>query len=137
MAKKVRAPVALAMALLAMALPVGAVAAPVQNHVSIETNAQWNHGFAGVDLQLHVTCDGGFGGFVNVQVTQSPPENTFPTQGFGGNQVFCDGQQHQVAVHVQNMGAPFDVGKAFAMATLCTAFGCPMATASKTINITF
>lgn len=126
---------ALAASVVAAALPMSSTAAPVQNHLSIETNAQWNHGFAGVDLQLHVSCEGTFMAFVNVQLSQSPPENQFPTMGGGGTQVLCDGHQHQVGVNVQGFG--FDVGKAFAVATLCTQFGCPLATASKTVNITF
>ncbi|MGH3102991.1 MAG: hypothetical protein ACRDN6_02695 [Gaiellaceae bacterium] len=135
MTKRIGVLAALAASVVAAALPMGSAAAPVQNHLSIETNAQWNHGFAGIDVQLHVSCDGGFSGFVNVQVSQSPPENQFPTMGGGGTSVLCDGRQHQVAVNVG--GGGFDVGKAFAVATLCTPFGCPMATASKTINITF
>lgn len=132
--RKVGVLVALAASVLAVALP-GSGTAAATSQLSIETNAQWM-GFGGIEVQLHVRCDGGFGG-VNVQVSQGPPENTFPTQGFGGNQVFCDGQQHQVGVAVGNQGPPFDIGKAFAFATLCTPFGCPEATASKTINITF
>lgn len=135
MTKGVGVLVALAASVVAAALPMGSAAAPVQNHLSNETNAQWNHGFAGVDVQLHVSCDGSFGGFVNVQVSQSPPENQFPTMGGGGTNVLCDGQQHQVGVNVG--GGGFDVGKAFAVATLCTSLGCPVASDSKTNNITF
>jgi hypothetical protein len=135
MSKRIGVLGALAASIVAAALPMSSTAAPVQNHISIETNAQWNHGFAGVDLQLHVTCEGSFMGFVNVQLSQSPPENQFPAMGGGGTNVLCDGRQHQVGVNVQ--GGPFDVGKAFAFATLCTMSGCPVATASKTVNITF
>lgn len=110
-----------------------AASAQASDQVSIEPNAQW-HTFLGVDLQLHVTCDPP-GAFVNVMVTQSPPASAFPTSGFGGNPVFCDGRQHQVGVTANGMG--FDIGKAFAVATLCNMFGCPVATASRTINITF
>jgi hypothetical protein len=42
-------------------------------------------------------------GFVNVQVSQAPPENQFPTQG-GGSPVLCDGQQHQVGVTANGGG---------------------------------
>src|SRR5688572_1580613 len=87
----------------------GAASAQAANNVSIEPNAQWGHNFVGVDLQLHVTCDSP-GTFVNVMVTQSPPENTFPTSGFGGQPVFCDGHQHQVGVTANGFG--FDIGKA-------------------------
>jgi len=135
MTKKIGVLVALATAVVAVALPMSGAAAPAQRHVSIETNAQWGHNFVGVDVQLHVSCDGGFSGFVDVQVSQSPPENQFPTQGGGGTNVLCDGQQHQVGVTVN--GGGFDIGKAFAFAQLFTP-GAPFpATASKTINITF
>jgi hypothetical protein len=112
-----------------------AASAQASDQVSIEPNAQWGHNFLGVDVQLHVTCESP-GTFVNVMVTQSPPENTFPTMGGGGSPVFCDGRQHQVGVTVN--GPNFDIGKAFAFATVCNPFGgCPVAMASRTINITF
>jgi hypothetical protein len=119
-------------AVLMAVLATSSAAAPNSSQLSIETNAQWQPG--SVSLQLHVRCDGGFGG-VNVQVSQSPPENQFPQQGFGMTGVLCDGQQHQAAIHV--CCGNFDVGKAFALATLCSPFGCPGVTTSKTINITF
>jgi hypothetical protein len=133
MLKSVRALLVLATFVLAAALP-SAGAANDSRQVTIETNAQWGHNFLGVDLQLHVRCDGGMG-FVNVQVSQSPPENQFPTQGFGGSPVSCNGQQQQVGVTVNGMG--FDIGKAFAFAQLFTPAAPAPATATKTINITF
>ncbi len=132
--RRVRVLVGLAAAVVAATLPTGGAAAPTQNHVSIETNAQWWDGH--VEVQVHVACEnGGFPASVEVQAFQSPPENFAPTQGFGASGVTCDGQQRQAAVHVVPAGAPFDVGKAFAVATVSTQFG--TATDSKTINITF
>jgi uncharacterized protein (DUF2141 family) len=133
MIKKVSALIALATSIVALAVP-GSSAAATSTQLSIETNAQYLQNGFQIAVQLHATCDGGFG-FVQMQVFQAPPENQFPTQGFGGTGVFCDGQQHQVAVTVFAQGAPFDVGKATAFATLFSSFG--QATASKTINITF
>jgi hypothetical protein len=112
----------------------GAASAQAVNRVSIEPNAQWGHNLVGVGVQLHVTCDSP-GTFANVMLTQSPPENAFPTTGMGSSPVLCDGRQHQVGVTVIGFG--FDIGKAFAFATLCNPGNCPVASASRTINITF
>jgi hypothetical protein len=135
MLRKVGLLTAIVAVLFAFVLGAGSAAAQAGTQLSIEPNAQWGHNFLGVDVQLHVACEGSFGGFVNVMATQSPPENNFPTTGNGGSPVFCDGRQHQIGVTVNGFG--FDIGKAFAVATLCTMSGCPAATASRTINITF
>jgi hypothetical protein len=76
-----------------------------------------------VDVSLHVTCDGGTG-VVDVTVEQEPPETQSPTVGTGENVVVCDGNQHDVAVTVTGGSfSGFDVGKAFATATLVAPSG--------------
>jgi len=76
-----------------------------------------------VDVSLHVTCEGGTG-VVDVTVEQEPPETQSPTVGTGESVVVCDGNQHDVAVTVTGGSfSGFDVGKAFATATLVAPSG--------------
>jgi hypothetical protein len=76
-----------------------------------------------VDVSLHVTCEGGTG-VVDVTVEQEPPETQSPTIGTGESVVVCDGNQHDVAVTVTGGSfSGFDVGKAFATATLVAPSG--------------
>ena len=78
-----------------------------------------------VSVALHVTCDGGPApGIVDVTVEQEPPETQSPTVGTGEQVVVCDGNQHDVAVTVTGGSASgFDIGKAFATATLVAPSG--------------
>jgi hypothetical protein len=76
-----------------------------------------------VSVALHVTCEGGTG-VVDVTVEQEPPETQSPTIGTGENVVVCDGNQHDVAVSVTGGSfSGFDIGKAFATATLVAPSG--------------
>ena len=78
-----------------------------------------------VSVALHVTCEGGPAfGVVDVTVEQEPPETQSPTVGTGENVVVCDGNQHDVAVTVTGGSfSGFDIGKAFATATLVAPSG--------------
>jgi hypothetical protein len=78
-----------------------------------------------VAVALHVTCEGGpLFGVVDVTVEQEPPETQSPTIGTGEKVVVCDGNQHDVAVNVTGGSfSGFDVGKAFATATLVAPSG--------------
>jgi hypothetical protein len=76
-----------------------------------------------VDVSLHVTCEGGTG-VVDVTVEQEPPETQSPTVGTGESVVVCDGNLHDVAVTVTGGSfSGFDIGKAFATATLVAPSG--------------
>ena len=78
-----------------------------------------------VSVALHVTCEGGPSpGIVFVTVEQEPPETQSATVGTGQQVVVCDGQQHDVAVTVTGGSfSGFDIGKAFATATLVAPSG--------------
>ena len=78
-----------------------------------------------VSVALHVTCEGDpVPGEVAVTVEQEPPETQSPTVGTGENVVVCDGNQHDVAVTVTGGSVSgFDIGKAFATATLVAPSG--------------
>ena len=57
-------------------------------------------------------------------VEQEPPETQSPTVGTGESVVVCDGNQHDVAVNVTGGSfSGFDIGKAFATATLVAPSG--------------
>jgi hypothetical protein len=78
-----------------------------------------------LSVALHVTCRGepAFG-IVDVTVEQEPPETQSTTVGSGENVVVCDGFQHDVAVTVTGGSfSGFDIGKAFATATLVAPSG--------------
>jgi hypothetical protein len=78
-----------------------------------------------IAVALHVTCEGGpLFGIVDVTVEQEPPETQSPTIGTGAKVVVCDGNQHDVAVNVTGGSfSGFDIGKAFATATLVAPSG--------------
>lgn len=78
-----------------------------------------------VSVALHVTCEGGPAfGVVDVTVEQEPPETQSTTIGTGEQVVVCDGAQHDVAVSVTGGSfSGFDIGKAFATATLVAPSG--------------
>ena len=78
-----------------------------------------------VSVALHVTCEGDpVFGVVAVTVEQSPPETQSTTVGTGQQVVVCDGNQHDVAVTVTGGSfSGFDIGKAFATATLVAPSG--------------
>jgi hypothetical protein len=78
-----------------------------------------------VSVALHVTCEGDPApGIVTVTVEQEPPETQSPTVGTGEQVVVCDGNQHDVAVTVTGGSfSGFDIGKAFATATLVAPSG--------------
>ena len=78
-----------------------------------------------VSVALHVTCEGDpLPGTVDVTVEQNPPETQSTTVGTGEQVVVCDGNQHDVAVTVTGGSfSGFDIGKAFATATLVAPSG--------------
>jgi hypothetical protein len=78
-----------------------------------------------VSVALHVTCEGDpLFGVVEVTVEQEPPETQSFTVGTGQQVVVCDGNQHDVAVTVTGGSfSGFDIGKAFATATLVAPSG--------------
>jgi hypothetical protein len=78
-----------------------------------------------VSVALHVTCEGDpLFGVVFVTVEQEPPETQSTTVGTGQQVVVCDGNQHDVAVTVTGGSfSGFDIGKAFATATLVAPSG--------------
>ena len=78
-----------------------------------------------VSVALHVTCEGDpVFGVVEVTVEQEPPETQSTTVGTGEQVVVCDGNQHDVAVTVTGGSfSGFDIGKAFATATLVAPSG--------------
>jgi hypothetical protein len=81
-----------------------------------------------VSVALHVTCEGDpLFGVVEVTVEQEPPETQSSTVGTGQQVVVCDGNQHDVAVNVTGGSfSGFDIGKAFATATLVAPSGTDM-----------
>jgi hypothetical protein len=78
-----------------------------------------------LSVALHVTCGGAPAfGVVDVTVEQEPPETQSTTIGSGEQVVVCDGAQHDVAVSVTGGSfSGFDIGKAFATATLVAPSG--------------
>jgi hypothetical protein len=78
-----------------------------------------------VSVALHVTCEGApTPGTLAVTVEQQPPETQSPTIGSGQTVVVCDGNQHDVAVTVSGGSfSGFDIGKAFATASLVASSG--------------
>jgi hypothetical protein len=78
-----------------------------------------------VSVALLVTCGGDPAfGVVSVTVEQEPPETQSATIGSGSQVVVCDGRQHDVAVSVTGGSfSGFDIGKAFATATLVAPSG--------------
>jgi hypothetical protein len=78
-----------------------------------------------VSVALHVTCEGSpTPGVVDVTVEQEPPATQSMTIGTGEQVVVCDGLQHDVAVTVTGGSfSGFDIGKAFATATLVAPSG--------------
>jgi hypothetical protein len=108
---------AAAVALAMVSVGVGvAQASSATASVTMESNAQYDIQGSILHVGVQATCSGGVGA-VQVQVTQSPPETTYPgAVGFGQNSVVCDGQQHETAITI--FGEGFDAGKAFATATL-------------------
>ena len=115
---------------LVAALPAGAA---TNTKVSIESNAQiWGPNNEAVEVGVHYQCAGGLG-TIFVQVTQSPPENAFPSLGTGTFPVTCDGQTHEAALSATSGPFAFDAGKAQATATLTAPSG--TATDTRTINI--
>jgi hypothetical protein len=117
----------LAAAIAALALAT-AGAAPARaastTDVSIMVQAQYVTEVV-VDVALHVTCEGDPPpGTVEVTVEQEPPETQSTTVGTGEQVVVCDGKQHDVAVTVTGGSfSGFDIGKAFATATLVAPSG--------------
>lgn len=112
---------ALAAALLAAVGSAGATGAG-STQVSIMLRAQYVTEVV-VSVALHVTCEGG-SGTVAVTVQQEPPETQSTTVGTGQQVVACDGQQHDAAVTVTGGSfSGFDIGKAFATATLVAPSG--------------
>ena len=81
-----------------------------------------------VSVALHVTCEGDpQPGLLAVTVEQEPPETQSATVGTGQQVVVCDGRQHDVAVTVTGGSfSGFDIGKAFATATLVAPSGTDM-----------
>ena len=78
-----------------------------------------------VSVALHVTCGGDPAfGVVDVTVEQEPPETQSATIGSGSQVVVCDERKHDVAVSVTGGSfSGFDIGKAFATATLVAPSG--------------
>ena len=78
-----------------------------------------------VSVALHVTCEGDpVPGTVAATVEQEPPETQSTTVGTGEQVVVCDGNQHDVAVSATGGSfSGFDIGKAFATATLVAPSG--------------
>jgi len=106
------------------AVGAGAASAGGGTDVSILVQAQYVTE-VNVAVALHVTCEGGpLFGVVDVTVEQEPPETQSPTIGTGEKVVVCDGNQHDVAVNVTGGSfSGFDLGKAFATATLLAPSG--------------
>jgi hypothetical protein len=130
-------PICLATASLALA---AAGAAPARaagsTDVSIMLQAQYVTEVL-VSVALHVTCEGDpVPGVVAVTVEQEPPETQSPTVGSGEEVVVCDGNQHDVAVTITGGSfSGFDIGKAFATATLVAPSGTD--SDARTITIGF
>ena len=106
------------------AVGAGSASADGITNVSIMLQAQYVTEVA-VSVALHVTCEGDpVPGTVAVTVEQEPPETQSTTVGTGQSVVVCDGRQHDVAVTVTGGSfSGFDIGKAFATATLVAPSG--------------
>ena len=115
---------ATAAGLLLVTVGAGSASAGGTTDVSIMLQAQYVTE-AVVSVALHVTCEGEpLFGVVHVTVQQEPPETQSATVGTGGQVVVCDGNQHDVAVNVTGGSfSGFDIGKAFATATLVAPSG--------------
>jgi hypothetical protein len=115
---------AAAVGLMLAAAGAGSASAGGTTDVSILLQAQYVTE-VNVAVALHVTCEGDpLFGFVDVTVDQEPPETQSPTVGTGEKVVVCDGNQHDVAVNVTGGSfSGFDIGKAFATATLVAPSG--------------
>jgi hypothetical protein len=102
----------------------GSARADATTNVAIMLQAQYVTEVV-VSVSLHVTCEGGPAfGVVDVTVEQEPPETQSTTIGTGEQVVVCDGAQHDVAVTVTGGSfSGFDIGKAFATATLVAPSG--------------
>jgi hypothetical protein len=122
--KYVRRLSAAAVGLVLAAAAPGSASAGGTTDVSILLQAQYVTEVV-VSVALHVTCEGDpVFGVVDVTVEQEPPETQSPTVGTGEQVVVCDGNQHDVAVTVTGGSfSGFDVGKAFATATLVAPSG--------------
>ena len=115
---------ATAAGLLLVTVGAGSASAGGTTDVSIMLQAQYVTEVV-VSVALHVTCEGEpLFGVVHVTVQQEPPETQSTTVGTGGQVVVCDGNQHGVAVNVTGGSfSGFDIGKAFATATLVAPSG--------------
>ncbi|HEX6700873.1 MAG TPA: hypothetical protein VF101_09100 [Gaiellaceae bacterium] len=114
-----------AIAGLALALfGAGSASADGTTSVSIMLKAQYVTEVV-VSIALHVTCEGDpVPGTLAVTVEQEPPETQSPAIGTGQSVVVCDGNQHDVAVTTTGGSfSGFDIGKAFATATLVAPSG--------------
>ena len=115
---------ATAASLLLVTVGAGSASAGGTTDVSIMLQAQYVTEVV-VSVALHVTCEGEpLFGVVDVTVQQESPETQSATVGTGGQVVVCDGNQHDVAVNVTGGSfSGFDIGKAFASATLVAPSG--------------
>jgi hypothetical protein len=106
------------------AIGAGSAKADATTNVTIMVQAQYVTEVV-VSVALHVTCEGAPDpGVVQVTVQQDPPETQSTTIGTGQQVVVCDGFQHDVAVNVTGGSfSGFDIGKAFATATLVAPSG--------------
>jgi hypothetical protein len=106
------------------AVGAGSASADGTTNVSVMLQAQYVTEVV-VSVALHVTCEGDpLFGVVDVTVEQQPPETQSTTVGTGEQVVVCDGNQHDVAVTVTGGSfSGFDIGKAFATATLVAPSG--------------
>ena len=125
--KHVRWLSAAAAGLVLVAVGAGSASAGGTTDVSIMLQAQYVTEVV-VSVALHVTCEGDpLFGVVDVTVEQEPPETQSTTVGTGEQVVVCDGNQHDVAVSVTGGSfSGFDIGKAFATATLVAPSGTDM-----------
>jgi hypothetical protein len=117
------------------AVGTGSASANGSTAVSILRQAQYVTE-VNVAVALHVTCEGGpLFGTVDVTVEQESPETQSTTVGTGEKVVVCDGNQHDVAVNVTGGSfSGFDIGKAFATATLVAPSGTDLDARSITIG---
>jgi hypothetical protein len=122
--KRVRWLAAATGGLVLAAVGAGSARADGTTSVSILLQAQYVTE-VNVAVALHVTCEGDpLFGVVDVTVEQGPPDTQSQTIGTGEKVVVCDGNQHDVAVNVTGGSfSGFDIGKAFATATLVAPSG--------------
>jgi hypothetical protein len=119
-----------AVALVGVFSPGVAGAQPAPAELNIEPQAQLVT-LTTIDVAFRARCTGS--GLVFMNVTQGPPDNTFPVSGDGITGVVCDGRWHEGAVTVG--GFFFDLGRAHAVGTLSSTSGTD--TDARDINITF